>query len=270
MNLRRMAALAEKDVRESVANSQVVIPMAIIPLIFVVLYPAGLLIGLRMPGALTELSDLTRSLPTELLPAAIAGMDVRAMIAYWSTVYLFAPLFLLIPIMVATILAANSFAGEKERHTIEGLLYTPLSDTELILAKMAGAVVPAVGFAWLCFAVYAVLVNALAAPFIGRVYFPTASWWVLMLLVVPAASVLVTVITTWISSRVRGYQEANSTAGAAVLPVMALVVGQATGVMIVGSGTFAIIGVVMVAIDAVLGWWMITAFNREKAVSSYV
>lgn len=269
MRFGRMAALAEKDLRESTANSQVVLPMAIIPLVFVVLYPAGLLLGLRLPNAIKELSDLANNVPKGLLPA-IAGGDMRAMIAYWATVYLFAPFFLLIPIMVATILAANSFAGEKERHTIEGLLYTPLSDTELYLAKIAGVVIPSVGFSWFCFVIYTLIVNVLGRPFLGSVFFPTGNWWMLMLLVVPAASVLVTLITTWISARVRGYQEANSMAGAAVLPVMALVIGQVSGVMVLGSGTFAVIGIAMAAADVALGWWMIKTFDRERAVSSYV
>lgn len=268
MNMRRMAALAEKDLRESTANSQVILPMAIVPLIFVVLYPAGLLLALRLPNALKELSELAANVPKDMVPA-LAGLDLRAAIAYWSTVYLFAPFFLLIPVMVATILAANSFAGEKERHTIEGLLYTPLSDTELFLGKAAGVVIPSVAFTWLCFAVYAVLVNALGFRFIGRIFFPTVDWWVLMLLVVPAASVLVTIITTWISARVRGFQEANSMAGAAVLPIMALVVGQVTGIMFVGTAMFAALGVVLVFADVLLGRWIIGTFDRERAVSSY-
>ena len=91
--------------------------------------------------------------------------------AYIATVYLFAGFFLIIPTMVATVLAANSFAV-KGAHTLEGVLYTPVSDTELVLGKILGAVLPAVVVSWVCFVVYAILVNILGNPLIGGLYFP--------------------------------------------------------------------------------------------------
>ncbi len=53
-----------------------------------------------------------------------------------------------------------------------------------------------------------------------------------MLLVVPAVAVFVTACAVWVSARVRSYQSANSIAGFAVLLLILLVVGQATGVML--------------------------------------
>jgi ABC-type Na+ efflux pump permease subunit len=264
-----MTAVAEKDLRESFSTSQVFMPLAIVPLIFVILYPSALLVVLRVPGAIKELAELVQKLPPDLIPQ-MAELDLAGTIAYFATVYLFSPFFLIIPVMVASILAANSFAGEKERHTLEGLLYTPLSDTELVVAKIAGAVVPAVVFAWMCFGIYAVLVNVLGNPLVGRVFFPSLNWWVLMVLVVPAASVFVAVITTWVSARVRGYQEANSVAGFAILPLVLLVIGQTSGAMLVGPAAFAVIGIVLVLVDVAMTWAVVRTFSREKAVSSYV
>lgn len=269
MKLNRMIALAEKDLRESTATSQVLLPMMIVPLVFVIAYPAALLIGLRFPGAIAELGELTEMLPPGAIPA-IAGLGPAASIAYVAIVYMFAPFFLIIPVMVSTVLAANSFAGEKERHTLEGLLYTPLTDTELVFAKVAGAALPAMAFAWVCFAIYTVLVNALGVELIGRIYFPTANWWVLMLLVVPAACLFVTIATTWVSAKVQGYQEANSVAGLAMVPIMVLVFGQVTGVMIAGPLVFGVLGAVLVFADVLLVRWVVKTLDREKAVSSFV
>lgn len=269
MKLQRMLAVAEKDLRESFSTGQVIGPLAIVPLLFVLLYPSALLIALRFPGAVTELTELVQTLPPDVT-SLVSDYSIAGTVAYFATAYLFAPFFLIIPVMVASIFAANSFAGEKERHTLEGLLYTPLTDTELVVSKIAGAVVPAIAFAWVCFGIYTVLVNVLGNPIVGRVFFPTLNWWVLMLLVVPAASVFVAVVTTWVSARVRGYQEANSVAGFAVLPLVLLVVGQTTGVMLAGPALFGIIGVVLLVADVGLVWVVVRSFSREKAVSSYV
>ena len=91
-----------------------------------------------------------------------------------------------------------------------------------------------------------------------------------MLLVVPAVSVFVTGCVVWVSTRVSSYQSANSIAGFAVLPLILLVVGQATGVMLLGPGLFAVLGLVLAALDVLMVRWMIATFDREKVVASFV
>ena len=261
-------SIAAKDLRESTATSQVLAPVALVPFVFVVLYPVGLLLALRSMSA-ADAHDLVSKIPTSAFPGA-GELTAQGQAAYIATVYLFAGFFLIIPTMVAVVLAANSFAGEKERHTLEGVLYTPVSDTALVVGKILGAVLPAVVVSWVCFGVYAVLVNLLGNPLVGRWYFPTLNWWVMMLLVVPAVSVFVTACVVWVSSRVGSYQSANSIAGFAVLPLILLVVGQATGVMMLGPALFAVLGVVLVVVDVVLMRWIIVTFDREKLVASFL
>jgi ABC-type Na+ efflux pump permease subunit len=261
-------AVATKDLRESAANSQVLLPVVILPVVFVVLYPVGLLIGLRfMPTA--DAGQIIGRIPASALPGG-ADLTVQGRVAYLATVYLFAAFFLIIPVMVATVLAANSFAGEKERHTLEGVLYTPVTDTELVVGKIVGAVAPAVGFSWVCFALYTALVNVLGNPLVGRFYFPTLNWWVLMLLVVPAVSVFVTACVVWVSARVNTYQAANSIGGFAVLPAVLLVVGQVNGVMLAGPLLFAVLGVVLLCLDVLLVRWIVSTFDRERVVTSFL
>ena len=125
-------------------------------------------------------------------------------------------------------------------------------------------------FSWVCFVIYTVIVNVLGTPIVGRQYFPTLNWWVLMLLVVPAVSVFVTACVVWVSARVATYQAANSIAGLAVLPVMLLVFGQVSGVMLAGPGVFAVLGVVLALADVGLMWWIVTTFDRERVVSSFL
>ncbi len=91
----------------------------------------------------------------------------------FALVYMLAPMFLIMPLMVSSILAADSFAGEKERKTLEALLYTPTTDRELFTAKLLGAWLTAVIVALLSFVVYAVMVNAAGWHSIGHLFFPT-------------------------------------------------------------------------------------------------
>ncbi|MCL4560205.1 MAG: ABC transporter permease subunit [Chloroflexi bacterium] len=52
--------------------------------------------------------------------------------------------------MLSTIIGAVSFVGEKERKTLEALIYTPARDSELFLGKVLAGVVPSVALAWVC------------------------------------------------------------------------------------------------------------------------
>jgi ABC-type Na+ efflux pump permease subunit len=261
-------AIAAKDLRESAGSSQVLAPVVIVPLVFVVLYPVGLLVGLRYMSS-ADVRSLFEKIPVDFIPA-ITGLSAEGKAAYVATAFLFSAFFLIIPTMMATILAANSFAGEKERHTLEGMLYTPVSDTELVVGKILSAVIPSVAFSWACFVIYAIIVNVLANPLVGRQFFPTPNWWVLMLLVVPTVSVFVTACVVWVSARVATYQSANSVAGFVVLPMVLLVLGQVNGLMVLGPALFAVIGLVLGALDVVLMRWIVKTFDRERVVSSFL
>ena len=42
----------------------------------------------------------------------------------------------MIPVMASSVMAASSFVGEKEKHTLETLLYSPLSIKQLFQSKI--------------------------------------------------------------------------------------------------------------------------------------
>ena len=198
----------------------------IVPFVFVVLYPVGLLIALRYMSAATPRTSFSM-IPTSAFPALRSSPSrgrprtsprctcspgsSSSSRPWWPLCW------------------RRQLRREKKRHTLEGVLYTPVCDTELVVGKILGSVLPAVVVSWVCFGVYAILVNLLGNPLVGRLYFPTLNWSVLMLLVVPAVSVCVTACLVWVSARVSSYQSANSIAGFAMLPLVLLIVGQATG-----------------------------------------
>jgi ABC-2 type transport system permease protein len=71
--------------------------------------------------------------------------------------------FLVFPPLLAASIAADAFAGEYERRTLETLLATPLPDGAIFLGKTLAAVLVAVGSA-LSILVFAVAVARLALP----------------------------------------------------------------------------------------------------------
>ena len=57
---------------------------------------------------------------------------------------------MILPFILAGAAVADSFAGERERHTLETLLATRLSDRDIFLGKVLAVVIYSVGLSWAC------------------------------------------------------------------------------------------------------------------------
>src|ERR1051325_8579890 len=110
-----------------------------------------------------------------------------------------APMFLILPLMVSSVIAAGSFAGEKERKTLEAFLYTPTTDRELFIAKLISAWTAAMVVGLLSFVLYTVMANLAGWRVIHHIFFPNAMWIALLLWVTPAVSVLGLVVMIFAS-----------------------------------------------------------------------
>ncbi|MBN2359134.1 MAG: ABC transporter permease subunit [Deltaproteobacteria bacterium] len=274
MNLRTLRVIALKDLREARQNRVALVAVAVLPLFLCVLLPLvcvlapqlGPVEGLSRTLNTGPIANALRRMPA--LAALVGTLDpIQAWIAI-STGYLFAPLMLIMPLMVSTTLGAESFVGEKERKTIEALLYTPASDSELFLAKVLAATIPATGLSWLCFALYGAVVNVAGWPVMGRLWFPPLNWWPLMLWVTPAFAALGVALTVLISTRVRTFMEAYQLSGSLVLVVLLLLAGQLTGFLFLGVGATLAVGALLWAIDIILIRWAIRIFSRERLLAS--
>ena len=270
MNTRAIKAIVRKDLKVAIQNKGVVLPIIILPLILFIIFPWIMAYAPQMADAagtpVSNIDVLLKRMPDGLLNELSGYTEEQQMIVF-SLVYMLAPLFLIMPLMVSSVFAADSFAGEKERKTLEALLYTPTTDRELFIAKLAGAWVTAVSVALLSFVVYAVMVNAAAWHSIGHIFFPNSMWIALVLWVTPAVAVLGLVVMVFVSVRAQGFQDAYQTGGLVVLPVIALMIGQISGVMYFSLGVVLFVGFVIWLLDAVLLWFASKSFRRGELMT---
>ena len=269
MNRRAVAAIVRKDLTVVLRSKAILIPMIVVPLVMLLILPLTMAFipNLAMaPGApMSGMDEFMAQMPAALRQS-LAGLDEAQMIIVLMLVHFMAPLYLILPLMVSSVVAADSFAGEKERKTLEALLYTPTTDRELYLGKLLSAWLPAMGVALGGFVVYTVVANAAAWPVMGRIFFPNAMWIALVVWVAPAVAALGLGATALISARVRGFQEAYQLGGIVVLPVVALVIAQATGVMYINMGLVLLLGLVLWLIDGILLGVSLRIFRREKVI----
>jgi len=111
------------------------------------------------------------------------------------------------------------------------------------------------------------LVDYLGFGLFGRLILPTINWVLVIFLLAPAISVAGIALTVIVSARVKGFREAQQLSVLIILPIMALVIGQAFGVLLLVPGAIIIIFIVIVAIDVVILKIGLSMFEREEILS---
>jgi len=269
MNERIIRTLAEKDLREVAKNRIVVFGAVTLAVVFAI----GLPLFITQVPAITTGSNTTASyeevaamIPSDLTEQ-MQTLTPQQLPIVLMLGYLMAPLFLVLPMMLSSLIAAEAFVGEKERKTLEALLYTPATDAELFTGKVLASAVPGVLYAWTSFAVYALVTNIAGLSVMGRFWFPTGVWWVLMLWVTPAVALLGVSATVLVSSKVSTFMEAYQASGILVVVIIALMVGQMTGLLFISPFVALAIGCIFFAVDAGLIWLGIQIFSRSELIS---
>ena len=257
--------LMSKDARAARRSKAVVVPMIVVPFVLLVGLPTGLGWYARVSAA-PDISGLVSRLPSSMA-SELAALPARQQLVELVLGYLVAPLFLIVPMMISSALAADTFAGEKERRTLESLLHLPVDERDLFVAKVLFAFVPTVAASWIGFVLYSVSVNVVAWPVMGRVFVPTWRWIALIGFMAPAVATLGIGIMVRVSARARTTQEANQLGGAVIMPLIIASVGQASGLLMLppvwmlGAGTI----VWVVAIALVRGG--MRRFTRDRVAS---
>ncbi|MBL4934295.1 ABC transporter permease [Clostridium sp. YIM B02515] len=258
-------ALIDKDINEITSSKQVIMPMTIVPIVLMVIIPLAILIGASFIGKdssmITKLGPLIKKLPSEYTAYTPAQLLIKVTINYMFPSY-----FLIIPIMCSGVIGASSFVGEKEHKTMESLLYTPISMEQLLRAKILGVFIPSYIITLLSFIVFGIVFNIGGFIYFGGLIFPDIKWLIIILWISPAINLLSLIFTVMVSAKSETFQEAQQVSGLLVLPVLLLLVGQMTGVLLLSSLAMFIGGGVLLVLDYILIKRISSKFIAEKLI----
>lgn len=234
-----MTAIIKKDLKSVMDNRRMFASLLIVPLVLVVFLPSLFLIMLRFAPADPDMQKML-----ELLPAAMRQGDWQQAAAGLMVNFLLPSFFLMIPVMTASIMAASAFVGEKEKHTLETLLYCPLSVRQIFRAKVMASFLLSMLVSLISFAVM-LLVTELESYFLlGTLLVPGINWLIILVLVSPAISLIAVTLIVRGSAKAQTVEESQQSAVFLILPVILLVVGQTTGLMLVNGWVLLGLGVV--------------------------
>jgi ABC-2 type transport system permease protein len=260
--LDRIRTIIDKEWHQVFKNKLVLIVAIVLPLVFVAIPISMLAIMGSVPE---EESD-------ELLPGweanpAYAGLTdneiVQAVMVEGFQVF-----FLIIPLALPVSIAAYSIVGEKTTKSLEPLLATPITVTELLIGKGLAAAIPAVGATWLSYLVYAIIARFLTNDQVYRIIISPA--WILMILVLtPLLCILGIGAGIIVSSRVNDPRAAEQLGSLVMLPVLALYGVQFAGWVSINLVTFLIGVGISLVLDAIVLWIGVKLFQRETILTRW-
>jgi uncharacterized membrane protein SpoIIM required for sporulation/ABC-type transport system involved in multi-copper enzyme maturation permease subunit len=226
--------VTRREIRDTVRDWRLVLPIVLLTLVF--------------PVILNFAAKLTLNFVRQYNATAVGEQAV--------------PFLLLVvgffPISFSLVIALETFVGEKERKSLEPLLATPLSNTQLYLGKTLAAVIPPVLASCLGIGVYlgslSLTVNYRPSPIL-----------VLQIVLLTLAEALVMVSgAVIISSQTTSVRAANLLASFIILPMAFLVQGEAVVLFWSRYDVLWFILMVLIVSELILVRMGVRIFNREE------
>ena len=261
----KIKTIIDKEWAEVFKNKLVLFSVAFLPLVLTALP----LITLYSTQSLApeELSSSGSSTPDEFFGDLCIGLSEMDCTQLYL-LNIFTLMFMILPVMIPVTIAAYSIVGEKTTRSLEPLLATPITTTELIVGKAVAAVLPAIVVTWLSFGIYMVAVRLMTnATIFARMVEPV--WLLAVFLVGPLLAVLAVCSAMMISSRVTDPRTAEQLSGAVILPVILLIMGQSLGLFLLSSDLVVVAAVVLLILDIVLFYLTIKLFQRETILTRW-
>ncbi|MDK6233846.1 ABC transporter permease subunit [Aerococcus sanguinicola] len=249
-------------------NKSIVSILFVLPSIFSIVFPIMILtLGTNdaIIKSIAGLSAFLEVIPADLMPSNLPTVyyPIYAILNFFTL-----PLFLLIPVMIANVLSSEGFIGEKENKSLEGLLYTPISIRSLVIGKILSALIPSILITWLFTLIYEIIFTTGSYFTIGNYIFLDSVWLYASLFLAPLLTILSIALVFAISPYVGNTKSAQSIALIIVVPIMAMLISQASGAILLKRSIILFIIALLFVIDFIVVAILIKRFNIEKYILS--
>jgi len=264
LDFSKIKVIILKEWAEVFRNRLVLFSVAFMPLIFVAMpFFAMASMEKALDADPQELADI----PDAALSTFCANLEgLECGQVYMASI--FTVLFLILPVMIPVTIAAYSIVGEKSTRSLEPLLATPITTTELLVGKAVSAVTPALVATWISYLIYVVGMKFLATDAAFRAASDTM-WILAIFALAPLLSLFAVSVAVLISSRVNDPRVAEQLSGVVVLPIVLFLIGQSIGFLIIDRALIVVAIVVMLAVDVGMIYLGVKTFEREAILTRW-
>lgn len=261
MRARLVWTVLRREWVETLRNRLLVSTIAIPPIVLTI---APIILG----GLVNE-----RELPPELAAAIVQQRPewssfTPAELAGAFAVQQFLAFFLLMPAYIPLSIATFSIIGEKQARSLEPVLATPIKTVELLAGKAIAALVPGILTGWVTYVVFVALASLVYGPNLFGVV-TDASWLAGVFLLGPAVGFGSVVAGVIVSSRVNDPRVAQQIGGVIIVPIVALVIVQATGTLLVGPSGYATLALIVTIVSLAGLRVGVRLFDREAILTRW-
>ncbi|MCK5585910.1 ABC transporter permease subunit [Candidatus Bipolaricaulota bacterium] len=235
----RLKVLLIKEWRESLRNKMVLFGVIFLPLI---------LVGTSV----------------FMLTTGVAAEDPIAQVVLFNTSLMY---FMLLPAIIPLAIAVYSIVGEKEQTTLEPLLATPISDTELFLGKALASVIPAVLVNWISFGLFLGVTRLLVGGFLLQTL--TLPWLASIFGLTPLLALFSVGVTMIVSSRASDARAAYQFSSLAILPGLVPLIVYSSMKTIVDMRLILLEAALLVVAGAVVLYFAVKLFRREQILTRW-
>jgi len=274
LNKNIILTIAVKDIKAVFSSKKVWVPMFIVALMICIAVPSciaffGLqfdLIGTSTQEIEKPINAFIKDFPNEEMRNTLAAFPTLSYkFVYFFLTFMMIPFFLMVAIINSMVTSSNSFVGEKERNTLESLLFAPISIKDLFLGKVLASLIPTLGISFAAFIICFIVVNLITYPYFEIILYFNSTWMILMFWVIPILVLFNIILNVIISAKVKTFQEAQQFGGLLVLPIVGIIISQASGMFFLSPLTLFLIGVVLLIANLVLVK-LVTKFNNRNAL----
>jgi ABC-type transport system involved in multi-copper enzyme maturation permease subunit len=235
LSKRRIGAIYRKDWRELRRNKMIIATLIYLPLVLVIPPTIDILV----------------------VPAVSSQSNYAHILLY----------LLAIPILVPAQLAAFTVVAERQQGTLEPVLGTPIRREEFLLGKALALIGPAIAASFGVYAVVIAIIELFAHPGVAGEFVQPQN--------ILAQVIFTPLLAAWsiwvgmtISSRCADQRVAGQLSLVGTLPLMAITVLMAYGV-IPSTLLVGVIGAAALLVLDTLGWRMASlAFDRERMITA--
>ena len=214
-----------------------------------------------------------RALPAELATQVLRqkpewGAFSPGELAGAFAVQQFLVFFLLMPAYIPLSIATFSIIGEKQARSLEPVLAAPIRTVELLAGKAIAALVPGVLAGWVTYVAFVALALVVYGPALFGVV-TDGSWLAGVFLLGPAVGLSSVVAGVIVSARVNDPRVAQQIGGVVIVPIVGLVMVQATGTLLVGPVGYVLMSLGVLLISLVGLRVGVRLFDREAILTRW-
>jgi len=179
-------------------------------------------------------------------------------------------LYLVLAGFIPVTIASYSLVGEKVEKSLEPLLATPTTDSEILLGKGIAAFLPAIGVILSGATIFMGLMDLVTHDTLGYYFFPNWNAATVIFLMVPLGALMSVEWNVFVSSRVSDVRIAQQVGALTLLPLAGIYIGGEINLIPLGDpNNLLIIAGALAVVDLLFFYLVQATFQREEILTKW-